>query len=303
MFRNPLPGVPIPDNPFFEDLIADLDVEPARVARALREDGYAIVDFPDKDFETRATTIIDELTPLCDFESWREGSRDIRIAERWRKNANVRAIAANAAMIELLSRVYGRRAFPFQTLNFPVGSQQGEHSDHLHFNSVPERFMCGVWVALEDTDETNGPLFFYPGSHKWPGWSNEHIDVTWRGVNRSYPNEHAFCVLLREIASRQELQRKTFHAKRGQAIIWASNLVHGGVPQLDKNRTRWSQVTHYFFADCGYTKPLSNDVFARQVLSRNYVNIATGNREKSRIAAFTPLRARLKALARPWEYL
>ena len=33
---------------------------------------------------------------------------------------------------------------------------------------MPEGFMCGVWVALEDMDMENGPLVYYPGSHKLP---------------------------------------------------------------------------------------------------------------------------------------
>jgi ectoine hydroxylase-related dioxygenase (phytanoyl-CoA dioxygenase family) len=28
--------------------------------------------------------------------------------------------------------------------------------------------MCGVWIALEDVDERNGPLVYLPGSHKLP---------------------------------------------------------------------------------------------------------------------------------------
>jgi ectoine hydroxylase-related dioxygenase (phytanoyl-CoA dioxygenase family) len=28
--------------------------------------------------------------------------------------------------------------------------------------------MCGVWVALEDVDAGNGPLFYYPGSQRLP---------------------------------------------------------------------------------------------------------------------------------------
>jgi ectoine hydroxylase-related dioxygenase (phytanoyl-CoA dioxygenase family) len=28
--------------------------------------------------------------------------------------------------------------------------------------------MCGVWVALEDIDMGNGPLIYYPGSHRVP---------------------------------------------------------------------------------------------------------------------------------------
>ena len=44
----------------------------------------------------------------------------------------------------------------------------GPHSDAIHFNSDPPGFMCGVWVALEDIDMDNGPLVYYPGSHKLP---------------------------------------------------------------------------------------------------------------------------------------
>ena len=40
--------------------------------------------------------------------------------------------------------------------------------------------------------------------------------------------------------------------KKGQALLWAANLLHGGSPQRDKRRTRLSQVTHYFFENCKY---------------------------------------------------
>lgn len=28
---------------------------------------------------------------------------------------------------------------------------------------------------MEDVDENNGPLMYYPGSHRWPVYTNEHI--------------------------------------------------------------------------------------------------------------------------------
>jgi hypothetical protein len=42
-------------------------------------------------------------------------------------------------------------------------------------------------------------------------------------------------------------QRKLGIIKKGQAIIWHANLLHGGSPQTDKAKTRNSQVTHYYF--------------------------------------------------------
>ena len=38
----------------------------------------------------------------------------------------------------------------------------------MHFSSIPERFLAGVWVALEDTNKYNGLLAVVPGSHKFP---------------------------------------------------------------------------------------------------------------------------------------
>lgn len=50
--------------------------------------------------------------------------------------------------------------------------------------------MCGVWVALEQIDEDNGPLVYFPGSHQWSIYSNEHIGkLIGKGGNSS---EQAF---------------------------------------------------------------------------------------------------------------
>ena len=52
-------------------------------------------------------------------------------------------------VVDLLTFLYGRRPVPFQTLDFCTGTHQELHSDEFHFDSLPPRFMCGVWIALE----------------------------------------------------------------------------------------------------------------------------------------------------------
>ena len=183
MWNNPLPGVPPVESPFFDQIAQaeEWDEETLRVARDLRDKGYAVIDFPAADIDALAEGIIAELTPRYDFEGWRrEGHarrEGLRVQDAWETSELVRRVAAEPRILDLLSRLYGRRAFPFQTLNFPVGTQQDAHSDSMHFSSVPERFMCGVWLALEDIDEGNGALEYYPGSHKLPIYTNEHIGV------------------------------------------------------------------------------------------------------------------------------
>jgi hypothetical protein len=61
---------------------------------------------------------------------------------------------------------------------------------------------------------------------------------------------------IRELIEREGLEPEYGTIKKGQALVWASNLLHGGAPQRDPERTRHSQVTHYFFKDCKYYTPM-----------------------------------------------
>ena len=91
-----------------------------------------------------------------------------RVFNGWQTSRAVRAVALAPRVLRLLRQLYGRRPRPFQTLNFPIGTEQHVHSDIIHFDSDPTTYMCGVWVALEDIDLRNGPLVYYSGSHTLP---------------------------------------------------------------------------------------------------------------------------------------
>jgi ectoine hydroxylase-related dioxygenase (phytanoyl-CoA dioxygenase family) len=199
---------------------------------------------------------------------------DRRIQDAWRAVPEVKAIATAPAILALLKQVYGREPKPFQTLNFKFGTEQLPHSDTIHFNSKPAGFMCGVWVALEDIDLDNGPLVYYPGSHKWKELTMADVDAFgstqsalqrfmarvkrhYKGPEREHTPEYAKyeqLVLSRLAGCGVEPAYAT--VRKGQAFLWASNLIHGGSPRRDRTRTRLSQVTHYFFEGCRYYTPL-----------------------------------------------
>lgn len=146
--ENSLPGVPFIESPFFDRIFGEGLCPPGMltIAQDLRTKGYAILEFPDPGIGNRADRIISALHDSFDWNTWRLGrSPGMRIQDAWSSNEDVREIASNPEIITLLSALYGRRAFPFQTLNFPVGSQQHIHSDSVHFSSHPERFMCYGW--------------------------------------------------------------------------------------------------------------------------------------------------------------
>jgi hypothetical protein len=276
-----LPGVPLIESPLADpdDPAWDLDDAGRQVARDLQTRGYAVIDFPDPDFPARAMRIrarhatrfgVDLADPASDKTV---GER--RLQDLWKEDEDVRAIATNPALLALLAKLWGRGAWPFQTLTFPVGTQQAAHSDSLHFSSLPPRFMCGVWVAMEDVDGDSGPLEYVPGSHAWPIVDNAMIGRRgWQSdlASAQDPYGPAWSALVAQRGGPVE----RFHARKGQALIWCANLLHGGAPQLDPRRTRWSQVTHYFFDDCIYYTPAFSDEALGRLQLRQLTDIASG---------------------------
>src|SRR5262249_17524709 len=122
-----LPGVPCIESPLITSIVGSLDGEERRIALELHEHGFAILDFP------VAERIKEALTAQFGLAGWRRtgwaSNTGLRVQDAWCTNADVRRLTVNAAVQALLTKLYGRRAFPFQTLNFPVGTQQRYHTD------------------------------------------------------------------------------------------------------------------------------------------------------------------------------
>lgn len=259
---------PLIESPFFEELLpaAGLSPEEEAYARKLRQDGYAIVDFG---FPADLIDRVEEATAAIP-----DGPGN-RITNGWKTNGDIRALATHPHVMDLLTKLYGRPAAPFQTLNFKLGTEQAAHSDSIHFHTVPERFMCGVWVALEDIDADNGPLIYYPGSHKLPVVDMGHLLAPdgERG-ERFYQECYEPCIA--RYVEAKGLQPQEGHMKRGQALIWTANLFHGGAPRRDGKRTRMSQVTHFFFEGCSYYTPQHSRPGMGEFAWGRPVNLATG---------------------------
>ncbi|MGJ8688470.1 MAG: phytanoyl-CoA dioxygenase family protein [Gammaproteobacteria bacterium] len=206
----------------------------------------------------------------------------VRAQDEWRNTPEVKALACNKFVIEKLKKLYGREPIPFQTLNFPIGTHQNTHSDTVHFHSFPQRWMCGVWVALEDIDENKGPLHYYPGSHRLPVLSLEDVGVSVAKVRSGFRKSKAekiyqqYELAIQELIELSGIEKKTLCIEKGDMLIWSANLLHGGDPILKHDSTRFSQVTHYYFEGCKYYTPLTSDLMNGKIEYRNnIVNIAS----------------------------
>jgi len=127
------------------------------------------------------------------------------------------------------------------TLNFEFGSQQDYHFDTFYMPSPTPNKMVASWIALEDATPNNGPLSYYPGSHKISPYqfSNGSTLV----VNEEMESFKNY--IYSEIEQRQ-LKPEILMAEKGDVLIWHSQLFHGGSKINDKSKTRKSLVTHYF---------------------------------------------------------
>jgi hypothetical protein len=270
-------AVPWFDTPFFPAMLerAELDAEMKRLVRDFAQHGYVIFDpkIPDAWLDAAVADVKDR------FGESRGPyySDDRRVQDAWLFGDNVRRIANAPHVLEVLETLYRRRPFPFQTLNFRIGSEQRTHSDIAFFDSIPHGYMCGVWVALEDVDESNGPLHYYPGSQKLPLFNINDLGMIASRVDRPLDNIVRYEDFVAAMMPATGLARAELKIERGQALIWAANLYHGGCPILDTRRTRLTQVTHYYFDRCFYYTPLTSDPGIGRVDPRKAYNALDGS--------------------------
>ncbi|HKP95116.1 MAG TPA: phytanoyl-CoA dioxygenase family protein [Fibrobacteria bacterium] len=259
------------ESPFFRNALDARNLSEAEreLARHYHEKGYVILKGVLD--EALIERLKSEVGPLFDPKV-PDGPRSAyRVMDAWKESPSVRAVAATERVLSALRFLYARKPIPFQTLNFLRGSQQRAHSDSIHFSCLPARFMCGAWAALEDVTPENGPLFYYPGSHKLPEFNYYQMGLSVR--NQDYRKYEDF---ISGVMEAQGFAKEHLSARKGDVLIWSSNLVHGGEKILREGSTRWSQVTHYYFEDCLYYTPMLSDFLTGQLFHREIRDITTG---------------------------
>lgn len=165
-----------------------------------------------------------------------------------KKVASLKEIINDTSLRELLESLTQEKIVPFQSINFQYGSEQAAHSDSVHMATYPQGGLIAIWVALDDIDEDNGPLFYYPGSHKLPYAENTAMGNTTGPVLAVNPNKN-YEEYQQRIIEENGLKAEVLSAKKGDVFIWHANLLHGGMPHLNKEKTRRSMVVHYFVKD------------------------------------------------------
>ncbi|MBK8557108.1 MAG: phytanoyl-CoA dioxygenase family protein [Lewinellaceae bacterium] len=149
-------------------------------------------------------------------------------------------------LLHFLSFLLGKNVIPFQTLGFIQGSEQRAHSDSIHMTTEPQGYLIATWIALEDTSPDNGPLFYFPGSHRLPYVMSGDYPSGNTAWTIGEESNRRFEDRIEQLIQEHQLQPQPFLAKRGDVLVWHANLLHGGSPIRKEGSTRRSLVCHYF---------------------------------------------------------
>jgi phytanoyl-CoA hydroxylase len=148
-----------------------------------------------------------------------------------------------APLLRLLSAVYERPPVCFQSMSFRHGSQQPIHVDtaYLPLSHDPLALLAS-WTALQDVKPGSGELVYYEGSHRIP-------EFLFGGRSKAMadgPEQHAeFLAYLESECERRGLKRAAFTPRKGDVLVWAADLAHGGAQATQPELLRRSLVCHF----------------------------------------------------------
>lgn len=181
----------------------------------------------------------------------REGAVDFnytkrKIMESHQVSPQARAFFHDRRLLELLGFLLGRDVIPFQSINFIEGSEQRAHSDFIHMSTEPQGYLIAAWIALEDIGPDQGPLVYYPGSHRLPYLTAKDYDSGNSSLLIGAHSNRAFEDKVASLIEEHQFTPQYLLAGAGDVLIWHANLLHGGSPILRPGATRRSMVAHYF---------------------------------------------------------
>jgi len=244
--QNPPPFLPEIEQ---EDRItlADLPEEIQELLKRWDEDGFIVLKGHfDKESVDRINDAVQASLQNGSIHSNYTGRK---IFNAHKKLHELKTVTDDPVIMAVLNYAFKRPAVLFQTISFTKGSEQLAHSDFIHMTTLPLGNLAGVWVALEKMDEANGALTYYPGSHKIPYVLNADYG---NSSNALFLDDHANKKYEQKVAAYiKEYGLKEHHLfiEPGDVLVWQANLLHGGAPIKDHDRTRKSMVSHYFAKD------------------------------------------------------
>lgn len=155
--------------------------------------------------------------------------------------SSARELMLHDGIASFLKAALGGAPTCIQTLTYSHSSQQAAHSDKFLVSpraagAYDRESLVASWVALEASDDGNGALIVWPGSHL----------LRKRRLKDDFGGQYgAYVAHLKKLCAEAGIEPIRFHAEPGDVLFWHGDLVHAGGRIEERGRTRKSLVCHY----------------------------------------------------------
>ena len=153
-----------------------------------------------------------------------------KLLETHAHSAALATVMFNDKLHHYFELIYEDVPVATQSLFFRKGSDfKSLHRDPWYVQTRPPGNMMAAWVALEDIRSGTGELEYVPGSHRMPySPLGDSQDVVFAAENITDAQRKEHIDEMFENIKKMNLEHKRFQPKRGQALIWHADLIHGG---------------------------------------------------------------------------
>ncbi len=141
-----------------------------------------------------------------------------------------------------LGLLFERPALAFQTLVFEQGTSIPLHQDTAFVGVRSPLELVASWIAMQDVLPNSGELQYYVGSHRI---QELLFDDKYKLMPIGFPQPELYLQSLHDRARALGLPLVKFQPRKGDALLWHAELIHGGAAERDPKTTRRSLISHY----------------------------------------------------------
>lgn len=126
---------------------------------------------------------------------------------------------------------------------FRFGSAKGTHADYVYYPIEQPLVTLTVWIAIDQVDGDNGPLYVVPGSHRLPAHVFDQGQLLWpHGEDLQQMRDYH--AAMDAACTAWGLAPVALPAEPGDVLLLHPRLAHGACVAADPGRSRRSLVLH-----------------------------------------------------------
>jgi|GEM_PF-2238893 len=181
------------------------------------------------------------------------------VYDYFKTNSLSEELLYNTTILNTIEYLFAKKPKPFHTMNTFLGETKAIHNQLLHLNTTSTNHICKVFIALEDTDLSNGTVKFSPKSHLLNKYTFEDFAIPY--MEDSIERMRLYNKYIMDISRFNSLMVKPFKTNRISALIMSPSLYHGERRLVDKDSSRFSQYNVYTFDGIEeFWQPVKSDI-------------------------------------------